>query len=281
MTEPTPAYADLVLPTDLESEDLNALAHALRIALAAHCELHILHAEQSRRSVHWSEFPHVRPLLEQWGFLAAGASIHDVEKLGLQVKKVGVWGADPVGAVVSYLRSHRPDLVVLSTRQRLGLESWAAGSAAERIARGSHCAALFVPRSSRGFVSVISGLPRLESILIPVCRSPHAGAAVEHAERLAALFPVDRGRLRLLHVGRPDSVPDLTLPGPLGWRADWLVRRGDPVEVILDEAQNSHADLVVMATTGHDAFLDALRGSTTEQVVRHATCPVLAVPARS
>jgi nucleotide-binding universal stress UspA family protein len=36
-----------------------------------------------------------------------------------------------------------------------------------------------------------------------------------------------------------------------------------------------------MATEGHEGILDALRGSVTEQVVRRAPCPVLAVPAGS
>ena len=34
-------------------------------------------------------------------------------------------------------------------------------------------------------------------------------------------------------------------------------------------------DLVVMASRGHDGFLDALRGSTTERVLRQVTCPLL------
>jgi nucleotide-binding universal stress UspA family protein len=34
-----------------------------------------------------------------------------------------------------------------------------------------------------------------------------------------------------------------------------------------------------MPTTGHDSILNALRGSTTERVIRHAPCPVFAVPA--
>jgi nucleotide-binding universal stress UspA family protein len=33
-----------------------------------------------------------------------------------------------------------------------------------------------------------------------------------------------------------------------------------------------------MPTAGPHGFLDAIRGSTTERVVRHATCPVLSVP---
>jgi len=39
--------------------------------------------------------------------------------------------------------------------------------------------------------------------------------------------------------------------------------------------------LIVMATEGHRDFLDALRGSTTERVLRAADCAVLAVPATS
>ncbi|HEX2928596.1 MAG TPA: universal stress protein [Candidatus Binatia bacterium] len=35
-----------------------------------------------------------------------------------------------------------------------------------------------------------------------------------------------------------------------------------------------------MATEGRHGFVDAVRGSVTEQVVRGAPCPVLAVPAR-
>jgi len=34
----------------------------------------------------------------------------------------------------------------------------------------------------------------------------------------------------------------------------------------------------VMSTAGHEGFLDALRGSVTEQVLRHSPCPLLAVP---
>jgi nucleotide-binding universal stress UspA family protein len=36
-----------------------------------------------------------------------------------------------------------------------------------------------------------------------------------------------------------------------------------------------------MPTAGHHGVLDALRGSTTERVIRHAPCPVLALSVRS
>jgi nucleotide-binding universal stress UspA family protein len=52
---------------------------------------------------------------------------------------------------------------------------------------------------------------------------------------------------------------------------------GDPVESILAEDDAWSPDLIVMATQGHMNFLDALRGSTTERIVRGAHCAVLAV----
>jgi nucleotide-binding universal stress UspA family protein len=56
---------------------------------------------------------------------------------------------------------------------------------------------------------------------------------------------------------------------------------GDPVESILKEAADWSPQLIVMATEGHRDFLDALRGSTTERVLRAVRCAVLAVPATS
>ncbi len=51
------------------------------------------------------------------------------------------------------------------------------------------------------------------------------------------------------------------------------VRQGDVVETILQTAAEIDADLIAMPTAGHRGILDALRGSTTERVLRHAPCP--------
>ena len=56
-------------------------------------------------------------------------------------------------------------------------------------------------------------------------------------------------------------------------------RDGDPVDEIAAAAELVRADLVVMPTEGRQGVFDALRGSTTERVLRRVRCPVLAVPA--
>jgi nucleotide-binding universal stress UspA family protein len=51
------------------------------------------------------------------------------------------------------------------------------------------------------------------------------------------------------------------------------VVEGYPAQVLLDAAAG--ADLIVVGSRGHGAFADALLGSVSERVVRHAHCPVL------
>src|SRR5207342_3381098 len=57
------------------------------------------------------------------------------------------------------------------------------------------------------------------------------------------------------------------------------LRTGDVVGTILKAAEAQQANLIAMPTAGHQGFLDAVRGSTSERVLRHAPCPVLTIPA--
>ena len=57
------------------------------------------------------------------------------------------------------------------------------------------------------------------------------------------------------------------------------VRTGKPFHEITTAARVHGADLIVIATHGYTGAERVLLGSTAEQVVRHAACPVLTVPA--
>jgi nucleotide-binding universal stress UspA family protein len=54
---------------------------------------------------------------------------------------------------------------------------------------------------------------------------------------------------------------------------------GDVVTEIIAAANRLNADMIVMPTAGAKGFFEMFRGSTTQQVLRRAPCPVLAVPA--
>jgi nucleotide-binding universal stress UspA family protein len=55
--------------------------------------------------------------------------------------------------------------------------------------------------------------------------------------------------------------------------------KGDTAACILQAADDFHVDLIVLGTHGHTGAMHVLGGSVAEKVLRHATCPVLAVKA--
>jgi nucleotide-binding universal stress UspA family protein len=55
------------------------------------------------------------------------------------------------------------------------------------------------------------------------------------------------------------------------------IRVGRAVETILETAANTEADLIVMASRSQGPIGQLLLGSTTDRVLRQASCPVLVV----
>ncbi|MCC7152948.1 MAG: universal stress protein [Bryobacterales bacterium] len=53
-----------------------------------------------------------------------------------------------------------------------------------------------------------------------------------------------------------------------------IVREGDPVEIIADQARHDHSDLIMMPTHGYGPFRRMLLGSVTAKVLHDAPCPV-------
>lgn len=56
-----------------------------------------------------------------------------------------------------------------------------------------------------------------------------------------------------------------------------LVRKGDPVDEILRQAEKRNCDLIVMGSHGHGIIEEALIGSTARKVLRRSKKPVLVV----
>jgi len=270
-------------PSDFTKASEVAFAHALKLALESKAELEIMHVArhltESGGDVHWTDFPGVRATLARWGILPVDAPREAVAKTGMDVKKVVLEGSDPVQSIVQYCREHPPDLLVLATHQRDGLGRWLHKEVAEPVARRAHAMTLFVPHEGNGFISPENGSVTLRRILIPVDHEPSAQQALEEAVSLATGLGSPQVEFRLLHVGKEKPRPVLNLPDRPELRFAECVVEGDVVERILQEETEWTPDLMVLTTQGHRDFLDALRGSTTERVVRGARCPVLAIPA--
>jgi nucleotide-binding universal stress UspA family protein len=272
----------IIHPSDFTHGDEAAFAHALRIALAARARFQLLHVKKPEDHVEWSHFPHIRTVLARWGLLGANATEHEVAELGLRVGKSLRASPDAVAAISTYIIEHQPDLLVLSTHQRSGIDRWLRDSIAEPVARHTAAATLFVPRMSPGFVDPESGAIGLRTVLIPIDRSPNPQLAVDAGLLLARTLQCPNVHFILLHIGPGEDRPSVSLSLEPGWTSEYQTWAGQTVDLILSTMRVAEPkiDLIVMATHGHHGFLDALRGSTTERVLHDATCPLLAVPAR-
>lgn len=268
-------------PTDFSPTSEVAFAHALKLATHQQGRLTMLHTGTPRGGEHWTDFPKVRTALERWGFLPPHSHHEDVAQLGLSVAKISAFEENPVAGTLEYLGKHPHDMIVLATHQYDGLERWLHRAVAEPIARQAGELALFVPHNADGFVAIESGAVNLRSVLIPVDHNPAPQMALEVAAALATSLHCAQVNFIVLHVGAGATFPRVRIPAsaaaqPYHWRK--VVKEGNVEEAILATAHECKADLIVMSTAGRHGFLDALRGSTTERIVRTAEIPVLAVP---
>ncbi|CDM66762.1 universal stress protein [Pyrinomonas methylaliphatogenes] len=139
------------------------------------------------------------------------------------------------------------------------------------------------------------------NILFPTDFSPHAHAALKYA---AAFARESGGRLVVLSVQEGSvpanllSLPDRaleeegkewlrtlrrnvrnTLADPLlsGLEVETVIVEGEPAAEIARAARDFHIDLITVATHGRKGLARFLFGSTAEEIIAEAPCPVLSV----
>jgi universal stress protein A len=137
----------------------------------------------------------------------------------------------------------------------------------------------------------------LKSILVPVDFSEMSLKSLQYAVPLARQFGA---KITLMHVvAASDHLLDFSYPVPLeekglgmieekmeALRAERIpaelvvqsiVRQGRTFDAILDAAREIEADLIIATTHGFTGLDRALLGSTAENLVRLAKCPVLVI----
>ena len=267
-------------PSDFTEASEVAFAHALKIALVAKAKLAVLHVGTGGR-FGWEDFPGVRDMLERWKLIPKASLRSAVGELGIGVAKVKAYGKDPVKACLGFLTRHPTDLIVLAVRQQEGCMRWMERSVGKPVVREAGQMTLLVPHGVKGFVSREDGSILLRNILIPVASKPRPQPSVEAAARLLRTLQLPAGTVTLLHAGPAAEMPSVNVPNDTDWTWKHVTKAGEPVDTILQTAADLSADLIVMTTDGRDGFLDALRGTTSERVLRKARCPLANLPVGS
>jgi nucleotide-binding universal stress UspA family protein len=204
----------------------------------------------------------------------------------------------PVQVIVAVAERVGARLVVVGTRGHSRLVRLLLGSTAAQVIEKAPCPVLAVhPEDRRPAV-----LPRL--ILVPTDFSADARLAAESSVELLGLDRA-QARLLLLHawqlpgdyalyeyggahfltVHREEAVA--AAGSALGEKADRLRQQGTEVEAVLREgsaagtivdlAAERSVGLIAMGTHGVSGLERLVVGSTAQQVVQHAPCPVLTV----
>jgi nucleotide-binding universal stress UspA family protein len=265
-------------PFDPQDDNAVAFVHALRLAWFARARLSLMCWRSPQSLADGDPRPQAREMLARWASKnALRGSESDVEQ-ELNIRMFQTAAPDPVPECVRFLGDNLTDLIVLTAALHQGKTSWLRGSAAEALARKTGEMALFIPEGVRGFVAPEDGAVSLKSILIPVAAEPSPGPAIEAARRVMLSVPQAQGTVVLLHVGDSSGMPETRLPEVPGWTWRRICREGAVADTILETAAAIKADLIAMTTFGTHGFLDVLRGTVSQQILRRANCPLLSMP---
>jgi len=296
-------FTNILCPTDFSESALRPLTYAAALAKWYTARLTVLHVVPT-----FDPMP-VRPAsldgAVQWVYPVSREEV--LAELDRVAKDAGAGSidtiletetGDPARMIVDKAVAVPADLIVMGTHGRSGPERFMVGSVAEKVLRKAPCPVLTVPPH------VVATLPaevRFKNILCPMDFSPSALQAfgfaldlarqadgtvtvlhvlewlAEEEPRADAHFNVPEFRQHLIDDAR-QRLQDLIAEESQTWSAiQDVVVFGRPHREVLQRATD--VDLIVMGAQGRGGIGLALFGSTTQQVVRAAACPVLTVRA--
>jgi nucleotide-binding universal stress UspA family protein len=293
----------ILYPTDFSDTATQALGHALFLAENFEAELHMLHAvvlhdyDPASSTHHFPEPAEIFKRLFDIADSEMARLIEDYEAKTFAIKEVKRKGFAVSEVVLDYAREIDTDLIVLGTHGRRGPARLFLGSVAEEVVRVAACPVLTLRHQDEPRT-----IESLEKVLVPIDFSEHSKKALLYAKDLARTYGA---HLQLLHTIEEPSFPYFYGPvgafpvakvltdlqekavsalGDLAAKAagpevpfDISVRSGRAASEIVRFAKEEASDMIVIATHGLSGLERLMFGSTAEQVVRTAPCPVFTV----
>jgi nucleotide-binding universal stress UspA family protein len=289
----------ILLATDFSKPARRAYAYALKLSLLLNTRLVLLHIVKAMPDLEtWS--PAARRSVQSLrtkALLELGRMVRVAKDNGIAAEHKLIVGI-PEDSVVKVAEQIRADFIAIGTHGRTGWDRLQLGNTAEALLRHARCPVLTVHASAVADAPVNPRRVKLKTILVALDFSASSDAGLRAATLLAERADA---RMILIHAagssglvsrrrGRAaesadHSVDRLFQRAVEAAQAERSVIRkivepGSPVEVILDQAKQTTADLIVMGTNGRRGVERLLLGSVAESIVRRAGCPVLVAKPR-
>ena len=209
---------------------------------------------------------------------------------------IAVRQGHPVNQILEFIEEINADLTVIGYHKKVPGIIAELGAVTEKIARHapSH---VYIVKEKEKF--------KINSVLAPVDFSERSKKSLEIAVQLSEKF---RAKLSLLYVMETPKIDRENLPDTLKWKVEKFISTegerekyqlealtkrimeegccivtsvfvdtGEPVQKILEYADDEDVDLIVMATRGMSGLKRVLMGSVTEKVIRKSRQSVLVV----
>ena len=262
---------NIIHPIHDQSELLLPFMYALSLVYASKGELEIVDV---RRKSNKQENVSIRKVYEQWGILPPGSKREDVGKLDIKVKKIIKEGA-PKKEIGKRLRRRYHDICVIGIKRQKGIGGLFGQDLADYLVQYFRQTALYIPSEVKSFIDETTGKVTLNNIIMPVTEDPSPEPSFQMLQRIVRIFPDQSPQVHGVHVGEIfPYISAASLEG-IAWK-EVLMQEGVSQSVI-SIACKEEADLIIMSTNGRDTFSQRIVGSITDQVLRNAPCPVLAV----
>lgn len=221
----------------------------------------------------------------------------DDADLSAHLSRLVVHSGTPAAAIIDYARKTSPDLLVIGTHGRSGLNHLLMGSNAERVLAHASCPVMTIPPHAREVRS--PAYAQFKRIVAACDFSPASSYALEYAISLAqendssltllhviemlssdeALALADQRSIEFVDQRRRTAHEALQQLAARDTSAACetteRIELGPPARAILRVAEEVRADLIVMGAQGHGPLGVMLYGSATQTVLRRAACPVL------
>jgi len=269
----------ILFPTDFSERSLGALPHALSFAKAFNSEIHALYGSDHKHDAE--------------AYKVHSQTIKDIAtNKGVTLQITNISGEDVAELIVDEAKMNPPIVAVMATHGRAPLSKWMLGSITEQVLRYIQIPVVLVtPHAEK---RVWEGI---RTILVGIDFSLESHHALAWASLVAQKC---NARVHVMHTiesgvfaSTPFEFPSLTHLVPnaettvneafknfdsniqFSTLPDHHVAHGIAHKELIRLAGEINADMIVIGPHGSGGMKDFLIGSTTDRVVRTASCPVL------